>query len=185
LKIFYPYTPQETFEALVAGFFDPNPCLVFEHKFLYGSKRGDIRFGGKLDGVLCLRQYAQGDGLTVVATGACLNHVIEISRELPDTLDVWNPFMLQPLQFDPILASIRRTGRLLVVQESGTTAGMGDRFVSLASREAFADLKAAPRLVAAPDTPTPFAPELEKEHIPGREIIVSTIQAMIGKHNGQ
>ena len=51
LKLLYPATAQETFEALVAGFYDRNPCLVFEHKLLYWSKSGDIDFDGDLAAV--------------------------------------------------------------------------------------------------------------------------------------
>ena len=51
LKLLYPATPQETFEALLAGFYDPNPCLVFEHKLLYWSRGGDIDFDGDLAAV--------------------------------------------------------------------------------------------------------------------------------------
>ncbi len=58
LKLLYPATPQETYEALLAGFYDPNPCLVFEHKLLYWSRGGDIDFDGNLQAVWRSRRYA-------------------------------------------------------------------------------------------------------------------------------
>ena len=60
LKLLYPATAQETFEALVAGFYDPNPCLVFEHKLLYWSKGGEIDFDGNLEAVWRPRRYTEG-----------------------------------------------------------------------------------------------------------------------------
>ena len=66
----YPATAQETFEALVAGFYDPNPCLVFEHKLLYWSKTGDINFDGDVKSVWRPRRYTEGSDLTLVAFGA-------------------------------------------------------------------------------------------------------------------
>ena len=70
LKLLYPATPQETYEALLAGFYDPNPCLVFEHKLLYWSRGGDIDFDGNLQAVWRPRRYTEGTDLTLVALGA-------------------------------------------------------------------------------------------------------------------
>ena len=70
LKLLYPATPQETYEALLAGFYDPNPCLVFEHKLLYWSRSGDIDFDGDLQAVWRPRRYTEGTDLTLVAVGA-------------------------------------------------------------------------------------------------------------------
>ena len=75
LKLLYPATPQETYEALLAGFYDPNPCLVFEHKLLYWSRGGDIDFDGDLQAVWRPRRYTEGTDLTLVALGAMVHAV--------------------------------------------------------------------------------------------------------------
>jgi pyruvate/2-oxoglutarate/acetoin dehydrogenase E1 component len=80
----------------------------------------------------------------------------------------------------PIFDSVRKTGRLLVVQESGETAGLGDRFVSLVMQQCFGALTCAPRLVSAPDIPVPFAPELEIHYRPQVKTIVSNLNTLIG-----
>lgn len=178
LKMLYPATPQETFEAIVAGFYDPNPCLVFEHKLLYWSKSGPIDFDGDPAMVWRPRQYREGNDLTVVAFGAMVHEALAAAGKSEFGWDVWNPFVLQPLMIEPIVESVRKTGRLLVVQECGATQGLGDLVVSRITREAFSALKAPPQLVAAPDIPVPFAPELESHYRPNVEKILAAVSAM-------
>ena len=181
LKLLYPATAQETFEALVAGFYDRNPCLVFEHKLLYWSKSGPIDFDGDLRSVWKARRYTEGSDLTLVATGAMVHESLAAAARRPGQVEVWNPFVLQPLELAPIVESARRTGRLLVVQESGETQGLGDRIVSIVAREAFARLRAAPRLIASPDVPMPFAPELESACRPNSQRILASVEQMLAE----
>jgi 2-oxoisovalerate dehydrogenase E1 component len=179
LKLLYPATPQETYEALLAGFYDPNPCLVFEHKLLYWSRSGDIDFDGDLQAVWRPRRYTEGTDLTLVAMGAMVQASLAAATQSGGSVEVWNPLVLQPLNIGPIAESVRKTGRLLVVQESGETQGLGDRLISLLARECFPSLKAAPELVSTPDVPIPFAPELETACRPSQEKICKAIMAMI------
>lgn len=180
LKLLYPATAQETFEALVAGFYDPNPCLVFEHKLLYWSKSGDIDFDGDLQSVWRPRRYTEGSELTIVAIGAMVHESIAAAKRLDCELEVWNPFVLQPMVLDPIVESVVKTGRLLVVQESPEMSGVGDRIISVVVRRTGGSLKSPPVLLAAADSPVPFAPELEKAFRPDAERIVQTVQKMLG-----
>ena len=80
----------------------------------------------------------------------------------------------------PIIDSVRRTGRLLVVQESGETQGLGDRMISLLTRECFHEMTCPPQIIAAPDSPVPFAPEFEAVYRPTIDRIRKTIAAMTG-----
>ena len=179
LKVLYPATAQETFEALVAGFYDPNPCLVFEHKLLYWSKAGDIDFDGQLERVWRPRQYCQGDALTIVAFGAMVHEALAAVDRAGIAADVWNPFVLQPLQIEPILESVRRTGRLLVVQESPRSQGLGDRILSLICQADPGMFRVPPVLLAAPDAPVPFAPELEQRYRPNAEAILQAMERLL------
>ncbi len=123
LKLLYPATAQETFEALVGGFYDPNPCLVFEHKLLYWSKAGEIDFDGSLESIWRSRRYTEGTDLTLVAFGAMVHECLAVAARSPRSIEVWNPFVLQPMDLGPILESVCKTGRLLVVQECGACRG--------------------------------------------------------------
>ena len=181
LKLLYPATPQETFEALLAGFYDSNPCLVFEHKLLYWSKSGDVDFDGDLASVWRPRRYVEGDELTVVAVGAMVFEALAAAACSERGIEVWNPFVLQPLDLAPILESVEKTGRLLVVQEAAETQGLGDRMISWLVRQRRSALRCPPRLIAAPDVPIPFAPELELHCRPGAARILACIEQMLGE----
>jgi 2-oxoisovalerate dehydrogenase E1 component len=184
IKVLYPATAQETFEALVAGFYDENPVLVCEHKLYYWSKQSDIDFDGDLQSVLRARQYRHGDRATVVAVGGISHEVLaavdRLNADAGDDsssrgFDVFNPFVLHPLKLDGIAESVRRTGRLLVVQESNPSQGMGDRIVAELTQQCFAALKEAPRLISAVDQPVPFAEEYERLHRPTAESIAAEL----------
>ena len=181
LKLLYPATPQETYEALLAGFYDRNPCLIFEHKLLYWSNSGPIDFDGDLRAVWRPRRYTDGSELTLVATGAMVHEALAAVARLGRSVEVWNPFVLQPLELTAIQKSVRKTGRLLVVQECGETQGLGDRIISWICRQDLSVLKRPPRLMAAPDVPLPFAPELESHHRPNTERIAAGIEQMLAK----
>jgi len=180
LKLLYPATAQETYEVLLAGFYDPNPCLVFEHKLLYWGRGGDIDFDGDLQAVWRPRRYTEGRELTLVAIGAMVPPALAAAAQSGHSVEVWNPLVLQPLDIGPIAASVAKTGRLLVVQESGETQGLGDRLISLLTRECFESLQVAPALLASPDVPVPFAPELESACRPSQEKIRTAICAIMG-----
>ena len=178
LKLFYPATAQETFEALVAGFYDRNPCLVLENKLLYWSKSGDIDFDGDLASVWRARRYTEGDDLTLVAFGAMVHESLAAAARAGSGVEVWNPFVLAPLELAPILRSVKKTGRLAVVQECGETQGLGERVIAAVARAGL-PLKCPPRLVSAPDAPVPFAPELEAYYRPNSQAILECLEQMV------
>lgn len=184
LKLLYPATPQETFEALVAGFYDRNPCLVFEHKLLYWARSGPIDFDGDLPAVWRPRCYRQGTEATVVAFGAMVFEALAAVEGCGRSAEVWNPFVLQPLELGAIAASVAKTGRLLVVQECGALQGLGDAVISRLVRACFPALRAAPQLLAAPDCPVPFAPELERAYRPAAEGIAAALVRLIDGEAG-
>jgi 2-oxoisovalerate dehydrogenase E1 component len=181
LKVLYPYTTQELFEALIAGFYDPNPCIVLEHKLHYVGKGGDIDFDGDAGRVWRTRKYADGSDITIVGFGAALDVVHQAVLESSCGADIFNPFMAGPLDMEPIFASIKKTGRLLVVQDNNDIAGLGNHVVSHACRECFGHLKRAPEVISAPCMPVPFAPELEAFYRPNKEMVVQRIATMMGE----
>lgn len=180
LKLFYPVTPQETFEALIAAFYDPNPCIVFEHKKLYWGKQDSIDFDGDLTSIERPRCYSKGNDLTIVSFGAMVDTTLSVINKFNYSVQLWNPFILNPLKLEAILESVRTTGRLLVIQESGETAGLGDRIISIVVRNCFEQLKCTPVLLSSPDMAVPFAKELETFYLPDQDRISKAIEFLIG-----
>jgi 2-oxoisovalerate dehydrogenase E1 component len=180
LKILYPFTPQETFEALVAGFYDPNPCIVLEHKLLYSVKSGPISFDGALDGLWRPRKYTDGSDLTIVAIGAALDTAHAAIRETSCSAELWNPFVISPMDLGPIIESVKKTGRLLIVQENSEIAGIGNTIAARVNRACFPNLKCAVEMISAPFIPVPFAPELEAAYRPDKNNVKKIIESMIG-----
>ena len=180
LKVLYPATAQETYEAILVGFYDRNPCLVLEHKLLYWSHADDIDFDGDLRNVCRPRRYTEGSELTVVAFGAMVHEALAAAGRRPG-LEVWNPFVLQPLELEPIVESAAKTRKLLVIQECGASQGLGDRVISQVVRQLQGPLQCPPILLAAPDVPVPFAPELEACYRPNAEKILASVAQMLGE----
>jgi 2-oxoisovalerate dehydrogenase E1 component len=183
LKVLYPVTPQETFEALVAGFYDPNPCIVLENKFLYGNSKGEINFDGDLQKVWRPRNHRQGNDITVVAMGSMVHESLKASQKSSGSIDIWNPFVMSPRGdyniMGPIVESVKRTGRLLVVQESQEISGIGKDIIADVTREAYGSFRTAPRLLASLNTPVPFAPILEAHYRPNSQRIEEAVQEMM------
>ncbi|MFW6221090.1 MAG: alpha-ketoacid dehydrogenase subunit alpha/beta [Fibrobacterota bacterium] len=180
LRLLYPVTAQEMFEALVAGFYDPNPCLVFEHKRLYWAKSGDIAFDGNLKPLFHPRKHREGSELTIIAFGAALYTAMSAAKEYGCDAEIWNPFILHEEYWRDLAESVKKTGRLLVVQESGKSAGLGTNVISFVIQNCFSSLKAAPCLVAAPDVPVPFARELENVYLPDKKNVIENIAKLLG-----
>ncbi|OHB67473.1 MAG: hypothetical protein A2V70_15950 [Planctomycetes bacterium RBG_13_63_9] len=153
---------------------------MLEHKLLYWSRSGPIDFDGDLDSVWRPRRYTEGSDLTLVAFGAMVHEATAAAGRCPRSVEVWNPFVLSPLNLGPIAASVEKTGRLLVVQECGATQGLGDRVISLAVRQCGRAMRHPPKLIAAPDVPVPFAPELESFCRPDTDKILAGIEQMFG-----
>ena len=182
LKLLYPATAQETFEALVAGFYDPNPCLVFEHKLLYWSKSGDIDFDGDLASVWRPRRYTEGDDLTLVAFGAMVHESLTAAARSGMGVEVWNPLRAATAGPGADRRSVKKTGRLLVVQECGEAQGLGrpgDRRgrPRRAALEVSATVDVRPRLAGA------FRPELEAHYRPNSQTILACLEQMIPAHS--
>lgn len=186
LKIFYPSTSQETFDAMIAGFFDPNPNIILENKSLYWSKlgEGNVFFNGNLEEILRPRNHNKGTDLTVVTIGSMLHETLAAQNLLTDSkisLDIWNPFMIKPLNLDPIIDSVNNTGRLLVIQESQEPNGIGHDIISKVTIKSYKNYKTAPRLLAPIDVPVPFAPVLESYYRPNKDKIIQIVNEMMNQ----
>jgi len=179
LKLLYPSTPQDAYNALLAAYEDDNPVLLFEHKRLYRGTKGAVAFDPDYRSVWSPRRVRAGTKATVVAWGEMVLLATEaaeyLASEYGHELEVWDLRALAPLQLDPIKASVATTHRLAVIHEGRRNAGFGAELVARIASEQFFDLEAPPLRIASLDTPVPFAPELEAVYRPSRDSIIDQL----------
>jgi len=192
LKVVAPATAYDAKGLLTAAIRDDNPVLVFEHKLLYGSKgarteKGALSPVGEVpegDYIVPIGQGAirrPGSDITIVANLLMLYRSLAAAERLAQQgieAEVVDPRTLVPLDKNLILESVRKTGRLLIVEEDNLTNGWGAEIAALMADEAFAWLDAPIKRLAAPDVPPPFAPILEQNYVPSEQKIVDMALSM-------
>ncbi len=164
-----PGHPADAKGLLATAIEDPNPVLYFEHKHLYRRIKGDVpdeRFTvpfGKAS------VHREGDDVTVVTWGAMVHTAAEAAKRLEDEglgVEVLDLRTIMPWDRDAVLRSVERTSKALVLHEDTQTAGFGAEIAATIMEEAFEHLDAPVKRLAAPDTPVPFSPPLEKRSSP-------------------
>ena len=123
-----------------------------------------------------------GKDLTIVASLLMLYRALAAAETLAGRgieAEVIDPRTLVPLDKELIFQSVRKTGRLLIVEEDNLTNGWGAEIAALAADQVFAWLDAPVKRVAAPDVPPPFAPVLEREYVPSEQRIVDAVLSML------
>ncbi len=192
LKVVAPATAYDAAGLLRAAVRDDNPVLMFEHKLLYGSK-GPRQESGTVDGSSDIPddEYIvpigkgivrrEGEDVTIIGILLMMHKALlaaDILAKEGVNAEVIDPRSLVPLDFDLIRRSVEKTGRVMIVEESPKTGGVGAEIAARIAEE-IPDLLLAPiRRVAAPDTPVPFTPVLENTYRPDEHRIVQTAQAL-------
>jgi pyruvate/2-oxoglutarate/acetoin dehydrogenase E1 component len=171
LKVVMPSCAADAAGLLASAIADPNPVVFVEHKALY-FRRETIARSPQPIALGAARIVRRGRDLTIVATsrmvGESLDAAERLAREGIES-EVIDPRTLQPLDIDTIGASVRRTGRAVIVHEAVTTGGFGAELCARVQSEAFDCLEAPIERVGAPFTPVPVSPPLEDAHRPGAE----------------
>jgi pyruvate dehydrogenase E1 component beta subunit len=176
-----PSTPADAKGLLAASIRDDDLVVFFEHKLMYDIT-GEVPEGeyvvplGKAD------VKREGDSATVIAIGRMVQFALEAADQLSGEgiqVEVVDPRTLSPLDSETILDSVRKTGRVVMVDEDNPRCSMATDITALVATNAFDSLDAPPQLVMAPHTPVPFAPEMEDFYIPSVERIVSAVRATL------
>jgi len=181
LKCVCPATPADAKGLLTSAIEDPNPVLYFEHKHLYRrikdevpDERYTVPFGEA-------RIAREGSDLTVVTWGAMVYTAEEAAQTLDSdgvSVEVIDLRTVMPWDRDAVLASVRKTSKVMVLHEDTRTGGFGAEIAATITEEAFEDLDAPVKRVTAPDTPVPFSPPLEKAYIPQVEDVVAGLREL-------
>jgi len=182
LKIVCPSTPEDAKGLLVEAIRDPNPVLYFEHKHLYRRIKGEVPDGEYTIPFGVARTHRAGSDLTIVTWGAMVHTADEAATRAAGrdgtSAEIIDLRTITPWDRQAVLASVARTAKLLVLHEDTRTAGFGAEIAATVAEEAFELLDAPIVRVAAPDTPVPFSPPLEKAFIPQVEDVLAAIDRL-------
>jgi 2-oxoisovalerate dehydrogenase E1 component beta subunit len=166
LKVVAPATAADAKGLLISAIRDPNPVCYLEHKGLYRHVKGDVPEGDHPVAIGKARLAREGRRLTVIAYGSSVHLAAQAADEMNEDIEVLDLRTLCPLDHEAILASVRKTSKVLVAHEATRSCGVGAEVAALIVEEAFADLDAPVRRLTAPDVPIPFSPPLEQNVLP-------------------
>ena len=161
LKIIYPSTPSDIKGLLISAIEDPNPVLVFEHKGLYRSIKGDVPENLYNIEIGKAKVVKSGTDVTIITYGKAVHWALDLVNKLGVSVEVIDLRTLMPWDKEMVLASIEKTNRALVLHEANITGGIGAEIASTISELSFEFLDAPVKRVASLDTPIPFASHIE------------------------
>lgn len=166
LKIVYPSTPADAKGLLIAAFNDPNAVLYFEHKALYRSVTGDVPEDYFEIEIGKARVVQEGEDLSIITYGAGVLWATEYAEAHADiSIDILDLRSLQPLDHEAISATVRKTGKVLILHEDTLVGGIGGEIAAWITEHCFESLDAPVLRCASLDTPVPFNIELEKNFL--------------------
>jgi pyruvate/2-oxoglutarate/acetoin dehydrogenase E1 component len=178
LKVVVPSTPYDAKGLLKTAIRDQDPVMYFEHKGLYAVK-GPVPEGEYLIPFGEAHVKRSGSDVTIVAVAAMVGKALDAADKLGNEgihAEVIDPRTLVPLDKRTILESVRKTGKLVVVDEDYERCGFAAEVPAIVANEAFDYLDAPIKRVATPTVPIPFAPLLEKYVLPDELTIVKAVR---------
>ncbi len=173
LKAVVPATPQDAKGLLIAAIEDDEPVIYIEHRWLHEDE-GEVPSGYYRTPIGQAQVVRPGGDVTVVAVGPMVGESLRAATALAATgieAEVIDLRTLRPLDSETILASVAKTGRLVVADSDWGPCGVAGEIVARVSEEAFDALKARPARVAWPDTPVPSSQAIEAQFYPGAQEI--------------
>ncbi len=184
LKVAVPTTPYDGYGLMKTAIRDNNPVVFLEPKLCFRRAMSStipeeeftIPFG-----IADIKH--KGDDITVVATGWMVHVALEVAAELEKEgigLEVIDPRTLVPLDIDTIVASVRKTGKAIVVEEDNLRCGITAEIAAQIYERAFDSLEAPVERVAAEDVPVPTCPVLEREVLPQPKDITAAVRRLLG-----
>lgn len=179
IKVVAPSTAADAKGLIIAAIRDPNPVVFLEHKNLYRRIKGEIPDGEYITEMRA-RVAQEGTDLTVIAYGAMVHAAMEAAQRSDASIEVIDLRSLVPLDEDALLTSVRKTSKVLIVDEANRTCAAGAEVASLIAERAFEDLDGPVRRLATPDVPIPFSPTLEQAVLPSVDSISDAINELLG-----
>jgi 2-oxoisovalerate dehydrogenase E1 component beta subunit len=179
LKVVAPASAEDAKGLLISAIRDPNPVMFLEHKNLYRRVKGEVPTGVHTVPIGKANVVRAGEEVSVFAYGSTVAIAQQAADELDADVEVVDLRTLCPLDRDTILASVRKTGKVLIAHEATRSCGVGAELAALIGEEAFEDLDAPVRRLTAPDVPTPFSPPLEQAVLPGLDDMREAVRELL------
>lgn len=178
LKVVYPAFPQDAKGLLISAINDPNPVLFFEHKALYRAVYQEVSEGYFTIEIGKGNLLKEGKNLSIISYGAAVHWVLDALKNLPEIeADVIDLRTLQPLDTDMIFASVKKTGKVLIVQEDSLFGGIASDISAFITENCFEFLDAPIKRVGSMETPIPFQSDLEQQYL-GKSKVEAAIKAL-------
>jgi 2-oxoisovalerate dehydrogenase E1 component len=180
-QVVMPSNAADAVGLLRAAMRSPNPTIFFEHRALLMTGDGSARYPGD-DYVLPLgraRVVREGDALTLVTWGAMVHRCAEVASQFDGDIELIDLRTIAPWDREAVLASVRKTGRCLVVHEDNLTAGFGAEIAATLAQDAFWYLDAPVERLAPRDIPMPYHPALLEAVLPGVDDIAASVQRLL------
>ena len=179
LKCVCPATPEDAKGLIISSIEDPNPVLFFEHKHLYRRVKGEVPAERYTVPIGKARIHAEGTDVSVITWGAMVYTAEEATAQVDASVEIVDLRTVMPWDKQAVLDSARKTSKVLVLHEDTRSGGFGAEIAATIAEEAFEDLDGPVRRIAAPDTPVPFSPVLEKAFIPQVEDVARGLRELV------
>ncbi len=177
LKVITPSDPQSAYSLLRAAIQDPDPVVFLEPRILY-AVRGEVDTNLKME-IGKARVLETGTDITIVALGNMVNVARDGIKKAGVSADLVDLGTIVPWDRTCVLASVAKTGRLVVVEEAPLSGGWGSEIIATVTSSQFKSLKSAPFRITTPDVPVPFNAGLEARFLPTADEVSRQIQEAI------
>ena len=183
LKVVFPSTPEDVRGILWSAIYDDNPVIVFEHRLLYPVK-GEVPEELVPIPIGKARTVRAGTDVTVIATGPLVHRSLDAAKRAEEegiSVEVIDPRSLQPLDEDALVASVKKTNRVVVAHEAVTRMGFGAEVAAVLQLEAFDWLDAPIERVGARFAPLAFAPAMEQFVVPQPADVLAAVKKTLAR----
>ena len=179
LKVVFPSTPYDAKGLMNAAIEDPNPVMVFEHKYLYRSLKEEIPDEYYTVEIGKARTVSEGKDLTIITYGLGVHWATELLATMSEvSAEILDLRTLLPLDIEAVVKAASKTGKVIVLHEDCMTGGIGGEIVALINEHCFEKLDAPVKRVASLDTAVPFAVTLESQFLP-KERLKKAVEEML------
>jgi 2-oxoisovalerate dehydrogenase E1 component beta subunit len=182
LKVVAPATPYDAKGLLKSAIRDDDPVIYFEHKRLYRSLKEDVPEGEFTVPIGVAEVRHEGRDLSIITYGGAVQQSLDAARIIEKaggvSIEVLDLRTLLPLDRDAILATAKKTGKVLIVHEDRLTGGIGGEVAALIAEHAFEFLDGPIRRLAMRDTHNAYSPPLEEAILPNTNKIVEAVQSL-------